>query len=211
MDVDKVEYWAERWQNGTYAWHRSEPQPSLVTHLPRLTGGREGLRIFVPLCGKTGCLLFLYKGGHTVIGVEGVETVVEQFFTENQLEFDRTEIPEIKGSCYSSKDNKLKIFACDLFLLSPGLVGTVDAVWDRGSLVALSPKSRTKYVDFMKLIVGTTFRQYLLESYDYDPTQWAGPPHSITKEDVRSLYENWADIQVDSLIKNVFLLTPRNM
>ena len=50
-------------------------------------------RIFVPLCGKTGDLLWLTKEkGHTVIGVEGVESVVKEFFAENSIECDRSEL-----------------------------------------------------------------------------------------------------------------------
>ena len=43
-------------------------QPPLVTHLPTLTGGADGVRVLVPLCGKAGCLLHLYNAGHTVVG-----------------------------------------------------------------------------------------------------------------------------------------------
>ena len=50
-------------------------------------------RIFIPLCGKTGDLLWLTKEkGHTVIGVEGVESVVKEFFAENSIECDRSEL-----------------------------------------------------------------------------------------------------------------------
>ena len=68
--------------------------------------------IFVPLCGKSGCLLHLYNSGHTVVGrkhsactgvsvipasgAEAVESVVEQFFAENQLEVTKSEIPGIE-------------------------------------------------------------------------------------------------------------------
>lgn len=46
----------------------STSQPPLVTHLPTLTGGADGVRVLLPLCGKAGCLLHLYNAGHTVVG-----------------------------------------------------------------------------------------------------------------------------------------------
>lgn len=50
-------------------------------------------RIFVPLCGKSGDLLWLTKEkGQTVIGVEGVESVVKEFFAENNIECDRSDL-----------------------------------------------------------------------------------------------------------------------
>merc|ERR1712107_77984 len=76
MGVDEISYWKERWESGSSGWHSSAPWPPLVTHLPTLTGGAEGLKVLVPLCGKAGCLLYLYKAGHTVVGIEGVPSVV---------------------------------------------------------------------------------------------------------------------------------------
>ena len=41
--------------------------------------------------------MYLYKEGHTVTGVEGVPFVVEQFFRENKLDYEKISMPEIKG------------------------------------------------------------------------------------------------------------------
>jgi hypothetical protein len=50
-------------------------------------------RFFLPLCGKAGDLLWLSKEkGHTVVGVEGVESVVKEFFDENKIEFKKTDL-----------------------------------------------------------------------------------------------------------------------
>ena len=73
----------------------------------------------MPLCGKAGDLVYLYNEGkvdtnndnddddaehdylgHTVTGVEGVPFVVEQFFRENNLEYDKVSLPEIRGWKY---------------------------------------------------------------------------------------------------------------
>ena len=60
-------------------------------YLDVLTGGSKSVRFFLPLCGKAGDLLYLYNEGHTVTGVEGVPYVVEQFFRENKLEYEKVE------------------------------------------------------------------------------------------------------------------------
>ena len=62
-----------------------------------LTAGSSNCKIFLPLCGKAGDLMHLYKEGHTVTGVEGVPFVVEQFFRENKLDYEKISMPEIKG------------------------------------------------------------------------------------------------------------------
>ena len=66
-------------------------------HLDVLTGGSKSVRFFLPLCGKAGDLLYLYNEGHTVTGVEGVPYVVEQFFRENKLDYEKVSMPEVKG------------------------------------------------------------------------------------------------------------------
>merc|ERR1711962_27781 len=227
MNVDQVEYWANRWGKGDAKWHSSAPNPTLVAHREDLTGGQKSLRIFLPLCGKAGCLLHLYKAGHTVLGVEAVDSVVKEFFTDNKLQFNKSTIPEIQGSCYTSEDEKLQIFSCDLFLLTPGLLGPVDAVWDRGGFVALSPGARSKYVEQLKKLVEPSFRRYVLDGWEYDQTIKDGPPHSISVEDVKRFYGNWTHIkvladedvsdsdkaktlQVDNLVKRTFLLLPKD-
>ena len=69
-------------------------------YLSLLTGGAASCRFLLPLCGKAPDLLHLYKLGHTVTGVEGVATVAEQFFTENNLEYDRIALSEVQGSTF---------------------------------------------------------------------------------------------------------------
>jgi len=44
-----------------------------------------------------------------------------------------------------TRDGRLKIFNCDLFAVDPLICGTFDGIWDRGSLVAISPDDRKKY------------------------------------------------------------------
>jgi len=117
-------------------------------------------------------------------GIEGVESVVEEFFSENGLTAIRTDIPGVKGGKYSTPDNRITIFACNLFDVTPEMVGKVDAVWDRGSFVALSCDTRPRYAALLKRLVGDSFR-YLLQAWEYDTSKYPGPPHS------KSALEQW--------------------
>jgi len=195
MGVDEIGWWAGRWDSGQSGWHSSSPRPPLVTHLPTLTGGGDGVRVLLPLCGKAGCLLHLYNAGHTVVGIEGVESIVEEFFKENKLPVVKSDIPTVKGSRYSTPDNRLTIFACDLFDISSELVGDVDAVWDRGSFVALSFEARPRYVALLKSLVGKSFR-YLLQAWEYDKTLYPGPPHSVTVSDMETFFGPFTEIKI---------------
>ena len=40
-------------------------------------------------------------------------------------------MPWSQGHLYATPDGRLKIFACDLFLLTPQMVGGIESVWDR--------------------------------------------------------------------------------
>ena len=53
--------------------------------------------IDVSLCNV---LYSVYDAGHTVVGVEVVEQAVQEFFTENKLEYTVEKLDKIKGSLY---------------------------------------------------------------------------------------------------------------
>ena len=82
---------------------------SLPQYLDVLTAGAKSVRFFLPLCGKAGDLLYLYNEGHTVTGVEGVPFVVEQFFRENKLDYEKVSLPEIRGWKYKVEQTELKV------------------------------------------------------------------------------------------------------
>merc|ERR1712062_476405 len=127
-------------------------------------------------------------------GIEGVPSVVEEFFTENKLPV-KSDIPTIKGTKFSTPDGRLTVFVCDLFDATPELIGNVDAVWDRGSFVALSFDARSRYVALLRSLVGNSFR-YLLQAWEYDTALYPGPPHSVTLSDMETFFGPWTEIKV---------------
>ena len=77
-----------------------------MQYLDVLTAGSKSVRFFLPLCGKAGDLLYLYNEGHTVTGVEGVPFVVEQFFRENKLDYEKVSLPEIRAWKYKVEQSQ---------------------------------------------------------------------------------------------------------
>ena len=123
MDLD---YWKGRWDNNTYTWHSSGPQKHLTEHFQKLIGPPEkrygaihelarvkeslirifrppASRFFIPLCGKAGDLMWLRNENenNVVIGVEGIERVVEEVFKENGIEYEKSEIPGGAGKRFT--------------------------------------------------------------------------------------------------------------
>lgn len=192
---DVVSYWQTRWIEGQSQWHSNEPHFSLVKYLEKLKDGRENLTIFVPLCGKSGDLLFLYKQGFNVIGLEGVTWVVESFFTENALECHKEVVPEIDGFKYETQDGRLKVFSCDIFNMDPNVMGKVDAVFDRGSFEAIYEEDRPRYLELMAKILAPKFR-IILNGYEYDNTVFKGPPRHVDHKVVQDMYGNLGKVEI---------------
>ena len=67
-------------------------------------------------------------------------------------------------SLSQSKDGRLTVFACDFFLMTPSILGAVDAVYDRGALEAITPQDRQSYVAVMKNLLSPEFRLVLIHS-----------------------------------------------
>ena len=111
-------------------WHLTSANPSLVKNWYRATGGRPGLRVLLPLCGASRDLGWLYRQGHTVVGVEGSRKAVEKLFTEEQLEY-QVDSPARDVWLFTSTDSGLSVYVMDFFQVSTELIGSFDAVFDR--------------------------------------------------------------------------------
>jgi len=192
---DRVQYWQARWATGQSQWNSEKPHQYLLKYLDVLTAGSSSCKFFLPLCGKAGDLMYLYNEGHTVTGVEGVPFVVEQFFRENKLDYEKISMPEVKGWKFKTKDGRLCIYACDFFSLTPAMVGEVDAVYDRGALEAINVCDRQGYVKLMHQIVGNEFR-YVLNAYEYDDSVFQGPPRNLPRDEVFNLFADFAEVDI---------------
>jgi len=190
---DRVQYWQARWATGQSQWQSDKPHQFLVKYMDQLTNGDAKIRIFLPMCGKAGCLKWLYDQGHTVVGVEGVPFVVEQFFRENSIEHEKTTMQDVNGWRFKSKDGRLTVYACDFFVLTPAILGPIDAVYDRGALEAIQAQDRLNYVKIMRQLLGPEFR-YVLNAYEYDDTLFQGPPRNLPRDEVFNLFDGSVSI-----------------
>lgn len=104
----------------------------------------------------------IYDQGHEVVGLDGVEKPILEFFQEQGLNFSKGNEGGfqfyvvsffnllsflsiyLKFCSSQSDDGRLKIYHSDLFALQPEVCGKFDAVWDRGSMVAILAEEREK-------------------------------------------------------------------
>ena len=171
--------WLERWENGRTGWHEADGSALLRRHWPSL---ERGSRVLVPLCGKSVDLLWLASQGLEVVGVELSELAIKAFFEENNLEYEVT--AEGALPCYRATSMPIRLYAGDYYRFDPQLCEELcDAVFDRGSLIAIEPATRGRYVQRSNsLLKPGAFR--MLITLEYDQQAVDGPPFSMTAEDV---------------------------
>jgi thiopurine S-methyltransferase len=179
----EANFWHNRWQTNQTGWHERAVNPLLTTHFPSLNVPPGG-RVFAPLCGKSLDLGWLLSRGYAVAGAELIELAVTQLFAELGMEPSISEV----GKLRLFRGEKIDIFVGDIFDLSREILGPVDAVYDRAALVALPEAIRTQYAAHLTAI--TALAPQLIIGYEYDQSVVAGPPFSVTSDELRRHYSD---------------------
>jgi thiopurine S-methyltransferase len=176
-------YWLSRWESGHIQFHRERPNELLEAHANELDGKR---RVYVPLCGKSLDVHFLLERGHEVIGSELSPIAINALFA------DLKQNPCISqsGPFRVHTGDRLTVFEGDALALTSELMGgTVDAIYDRGSLVAVDPRSqRAELVESFRRVLRSPGGKLLQVVFTYDPSKMNGPPWSISEADIKRLY-----------------------
>jgi len=169
------EEWLQRWQQGRTGWHEDDGNQALHRFWPGHSGAR---RVLVPLCGKTPDLLWLAQRGHTVAGIELSRTAVEAFFADNALDFELR--PSGAMLEYRATSESLSVFCGDYFdFLQQGF----DALYDRGSLVALPAERRERYVQHTKSCLIDSPVSFII-TLEYDQAVVDGPPFAVMPDEL---------------------------
>ena len=174
--------WLEYWENNETNWHSDVVTQELEEYLGLLKI-EPGDKVFFPLCGKSLDMLYMLNRGFSVIGVELSEIGIKQFFYENGLDFTISQVGEF--DLYSAKN--IEIYCGDFFSLTSKYLCDVKAVFDRKSLIALDQNLRQKYVKHLNDIISLGVR-ILLITLHYPQHQMSGPPFSVDKSEVESLF-----------------------
>jgi thiopurine S-methyltransferase len=180
-------FWHQRWEDDDIAFHERDANPLLVKYFDRLSLAK-GSRVFLPLCGKTLAIHWLLSNGYRVAGSELSEIAVKQLFSELAIEPNVTAINQIR--CYSA--DRIDISMGDFFDLSRGVLGRVDAIYDRAALVALPATMRNRYATHLMEI--TAQAPQLLICLEYDQSLLDGPPFSVTDKEVHRHYQDSYDL-----------------
>ena len=188
------EFWQERWQNKRIGFNQSDVNPLLIKYFSDLNLP-IGSRVFVPLCGKSIDMVWLAAQGYDVVGIELVESAVQEFFAENDISYTikaHGENSNIK--CYQGQlvEQTIKLWVADIFTLDSDDIGHVDAVYDRAALIAMPPELRPQYSEQVQQLSG--YAAQLLLTLNYDQNERAGPPFSISHEQTQQYYSAYYHI-----------------
>ena len=201
-----IAFWNERWGRGQTGFHQHHINPYLGYYYGE-TGPplekRSELKVFVPLCGKSKDLWWLQQNGYETLGVECSELAVEQFFTEQQLNYSRMNTE----SHVSYKSGKLEILLGDFFTLQADDIGNITDIFDRASLIALPEEMRREYVNKVTELQKPGTRTLLI-TLTYPENEMDGPPFSVSEKEVNELYRD--NFKIEKLAaKNILEDEPR--
>jgi len=174
--------WLQFWESNEINWHSDVVTQELEEYLGLLKL-EPGDKVFFPLCGKSLDMTYILNQGFSVVGVELSEIGIKQFFHENSLDFTISSVG--KFNLYSAKN--IEIYCGDFFSLTCKHLCGVKVVFDRKSLIALDRNLRQKYVKHLNDIISLGVR-ILLITLHYPQHQMSGPPFSVDKSEVESLF-----------------------
>lgn len=192
-------YWLDRWKHDEIGFHQDNFNPYLLKYWPTMQLASSS-QIFVPLCGKTHDMIWLRNQGHSVLGVELSAHAVAAFYKENNLTPSHT----LGEKFFQFAVGDIHILHGDFFDLDKKDLTNVCAVYDRASMVALPPETRIRYVQHMLKILPPATK-ILLISFDYPPSEMRGPPYAVSPDEVTSLYQPHAKVQLlmeNDVLKN---------
>ncbi|MBT5031443.1 MAG: thiopurine S-methyltransferase [Proteobacteria bacterium] len=185
-----LEFWQRKWRDGQIGFHMAEKHPFLLKYWGQLGLDGRG-RVFVPMCGKSNDMVWLRSQGHELLGVELSAVAIESFCELVEGKFVSDQV----GVLNRHTGNGYVLLVGDYFALDRNLLGAVAAVYDRGSLVALPPKTRKDYVALQRELLSSG-AQILLIAFEYDQSEMAGPPFSIDAYEVNELYADWCEVEL---------------
>ncbi len=175
------QFWLDVWDNNDIGFDQKAVNPLLENHIKALNLA-AGDSVFVPLCGKSVDMVWLLKQGYKVVGVELSQAAIEQFFAALKVKPEVWTDQSFKR--YSAQN--IEILVGDYFQLTDDLVGPIDAIYDRASLVALPSEMRAEYAKHLVKISDSA--PQMLITFNYDQSQQDGPPFAISEAEIQQHY-----------------------
>lgn len=177
----KHEFWHDKWKKNEIGFHLNQPHSLLVKYIDSLNLEKSN-RIFLPLCGKSLDIHWLLAQGYHLIGIDLSPIAIEELISELAIPFTERKLEKLTHYHHPQID----LFVGDFFELTSSNIGKIDAIYDRAALVALAEEVRTDYAQHLMQISNQATQ--LLISFEYDQSVMAGPPFSISPQQLKDYY-----------------------
>jgi thiopurine S-methyltransferase len=183
------DFWLNRWRTAQIGFHQATVDRHLQAYWPLLKLPACS-PVFVPLCGKSLDMMWLRTSGHAVIGVELSPVGLQSFLMEQGIPARRRVLKDF--DVYEA--DGFALYCGDYFKLTPALLGSVSAVYDRAALISWIPAARESYVKHLTSLTraGT---QTLLIVVEFPQEQMSGPPFPVTRDTIENLYAGHYSIE----------------
>mmetsp|Transcript_28055 Transcript_28055/g.51094 ORF Transcript_28055/g.51094 Transcript_28055/m.51094 type:complete len:337 (-) Transcript_28055:63-1073(-) len=175
----------------------------------------KGIRVLVPLCGKTVDMAFLAQQPSVteVVGVDGIRKALDEFASEHP-EQGWTNEPHVDTTATTATTNEKDgsalfetIMGTDIRLLKGDFMeldtevagGRFEAVLDRASIVAIRPELREAYVATMGRLLQPGGKALIItidkRQASNAQAMAKGPPFSVNETEIRRWYEmaDWVE------------------
>tara|TARA_B100000925_G_C22010564_1_gene476179 strand:+ start:6287 stop:6925 length:639 start_codon:yes stop_codon:yes gene_type:complete len=184
------DFWNNKWENNEIGFHQNDVTPLLKRYLHYFLDKNSTQKsCLLPLCGKTFDLIYLSEFFKEVTGVELIKKAVEDFYVENNL--------EMRVRKFTTSSKNIEIFNEDFFIFNKSESKKYSYIFDRASLIAISPDSREKYIQTIKRSMSIDCK-ILLITIEYQQDKIEGPPFSLSDDDVMSLFK---DFKIEKLCR----------
>jgi len=189
---DEQAAWIRRWDEGRIGFHQDAVNPLLAAHWPDVVPFAD-CRVLVPLCGKAKDMLWLAERGHSVVGVELVESACRAFFEENELPFEVESRGKVQAFLGRGAASRIELLCGDFFALEVADVGHISAWFDRAAIVALPPVLRSRYAETLDRLLSRDGAGFML-TFEYPQEEREGPPYSVAFDDVVAQFEGLFEV-----------------
>jgi thiopurine S-methyltransferase len=180
-----TQFWLSKWTRNEIGFHSLQTSAYLMRHWASLALP-NGSKVLVPLCGKSLDMVWLAAQGFTVIGVELSKLAIESFFAEQGL----VPVKEQQGALWLYSAGPYHLLQGDFFDVSEAHIQNCIAFYDRAALIALPESMRSAYAKHLSALLPSG--RGLLVTLKYEQDRRAGPPFSVSEQEVQALYgETW--------------------
>lgn len=155
------------------------------------------VRIFLPLINKCADMMWLWRRGHEVVGIEKIPGTVHDFAIETGATVDINNNEDV--STISSADYVMKVLQRQLVTLeNPFIHHTFDCVWDRAGLSSIKPEDRKFYASIIRALLKRERFKYLVVCLEFRPSEEEEnptAPYPVTTSDIIDLFGDFCRIR----------------